>query len=70
MNTRPFGADGRLKLRNALFAGAAVQGVPRALSFGVGSTVAAPKRIAVRSGAAPAGPSAARYQAPAADSAG
>jgi len=48
MDTRPFGADGRLKLRNALFAGAAVPGLPRALSFGVGSIAAAPKRIAVR----------------------
>ena len=42
------GAEGRLKLRNALFAGAAVSGVLRALTFGVSAIVADPKHIAVQ----------------------
>lgn len=42
------GAEGRVKLRNALFAGAAVSGMLRALTFGVSAIVADPKRIAVQ----------------------
>jgi hypothetical protein len=41
------GAEGEQKLRHALYAGAAVSGVLRAVTFGVSSLVADPKRIAV-----------------------
>jgi hypothetical protein len=42
------GAEGQHKLRHALYAGAAVSGVLRALTFGVAQLVADPKRLAVQ----------------------
>lgn len=42
------GGEGQHKLRHALYAGAAVSGVLRALTFGVGPLIADPKRLAVQ----------------------
>lgn len=42
------GGEGQHKLRHALYAGAAVSGVLRALTFGIGPLIADPKRLAVQ----------------------